>query len=353
MIDEAEIARGLLAKRTEDRIKAVKQATRLESSPEKNRLLLAALCNGSPYVAALAAEALGDEGDDQAAAAMVERFEVLSSDGPKLDPGCQIRANLAFAFGRLEYQPASSVLRTGIRTVQIEAVGGMPFDTASHLRANSALALAALRDPDCVRDISLLLFDRSGHAGREMRDDPAVKTEPRKAAARALALTGNIQARLPLTVRLVYPESELPDVLQECMTALVDLEDPSALDVLTPYLRHDDQPLAAYAALMIARTRAPEAAALIAGTARRLSGDSLRAALLALTTLRTDAAENALRDLADAERAEIRQAAVELLPANEDSQAILKRVAANDPSPKVRLAAKSALDAQDGLPGSP
>ena len=31
-------------------------------------------------------------------------------------------------------------------------------------------------------------------------DDPALKMEPRKAAAKALALTGSIQARLPLTL---------------------------------------------------------------------------------------------------------------------------------------------------------
>jgi HEAT repeat protein len=346
MKDEAEIEAGLRARRTEERIRAVKQAAGLASSPGRQRLLLGALSDVSPYVAALAAEALGEDVDDRTAGAMVERFEVLSADGPRLDPGCQIRANLAFSLGRLEYRPAASALRVGIRTVQIEAVGGVPFDTASHLRANCALGLAALRDPDCVRDISLLLFDRSGYAVRGMGDDPALKMEPRKAAARALALTGSLQARLPLTLCLVYPENELPEVLQECMTALVDLEDPRAVEVLTPYLRRADQPLAAYAALMIARTRAPEAAALIAETVRHLSGDPMRAALLALTTLRTDAADALLRDLAESERAETRIAAAELLPDDAESQMILERLAARDPAPKVRLAAQAALDAR-------
>lgn len=345
MKSEADIELGLHAKRTEERIQAVEHAAHLPSSPDKKRLLLNALVDASPYVAALAAEALGEETDDRAAGVMVERFEALSADGPRLDPGCQIRANLAFSLGRLEYRPAASALREGIRTVQIEAVGGVPFDVASHLRANCALALAALRDPDCVRDIALLLFDRSGYAGRGMRDDPALKMEPRKAAARALSLTGSIQARLPLTLCLVYPENEMPDVLQECMTALVDLEDPQAVEVLIPYLRHDDQSLAAYAALMIARTRAPEAAALIADVAQRLSGDAMRAALLALTTLRTDAADVAMRDLADAERAEIRMAVAELLPDDAGSRKILERLTGRDPSPKVRLAARTALDA--------
>ena len=140
--------------------------------------------------AALAAEALGESADDAAALAMTERFGFLSEDGLARDPGCHIRANLAFALGRLDYRPASDVLRVGIRTTQIEAVGGVPFDTAAHLRANCALALAQIRDPDCVRDIALLLFDRSGFA--PACPDPTVKMEPRKAAARALSLTGSV-----------------------------------------------------------------------------------------------------------------------------------------------------------------
>ena len=212
---------------------------------------------------------------------------MLCEDGIGRDPGCQIRANLAFALGRLQYHPASDVLRAGIRTVQIEPVGGVPFDTAAHLRANCALALAQLRDVDCVRDIALLLFDRSGYALRGVGPDPTLKMEPRKAAARALALTGSVQARLPLTLKLVHPENEAPEVLQECMQALVDLEDPHALEVLEPYLSTTDARLAAYAALMIARTQAPEAAALLGEAMQRLSGDPLRATVLALTTLRT------------------------------------------------------------------
>ena len=165
---------------------------------QRQALLLEALADRSSYVAALAAEALGEGVDDRAALAMTERFGLLCEDGHTRDPGCQIRANLAFALGRLEYRPAADMLRVGIRTVQIEPVGGVPFDTAAHLRANCALALAQLRDVDAVRDIALLLFDRAGYALRGVSPDPTLKMEPRKAAARALALTGSVQARLPL-----------------------------------------------------------------------------------------------------------------------------------------------------------
>lgn len=335
-MDAEQIRKQLRSKQTPDRIGAVKAAARLEGSA-RQELLLEALSDKSPYVAALVAEALGESADDNAALAMTERLEFLSEDGLGRDPGCHIRANLAFALGRLDYRPASDVLRVGIRTTQIEPVGGVPFDTAAHLRANCALALAQIRDLDSVRDIALLLFDRSGFAHQS--SDPTVKMEPRKAAARALSLTGQSEARLPLTLRLVHPENEAPEVLQECMQALVELEDPHALEVLEPYLKHTDQRLAAYAALMIAQTQAPEAAGLLAEAMPRLSGDPLRAAVLALTTLRRPEAYTLLHTLAQSERESVRLAAVDALPSDEASLMLLEKLAAKDPSPRVRAAA--------------
>lgn len=344
MPDETDVASRLRSKRTEERITAVKQIARSDG-PQKQALLLRALEDSSHYVAALAAEALGEGADDAALGVLVERFDFLSGDGLKRDPGCQIRASLAFAFGRLEYHPASEALRRAIRVSQIEAVGGVPTDTAGALRGNCALALGALRRPDSVRDIALLLFDRTGPAGRGFNPDPRANVEPRKSAARALALLGSIQGRLPLTLRLVHPENEVPEVLQECMRALVDLEDPQAVEVLRPYLQSRDEALAAYTALMIAQTRAPEAPALLGEVIRRLSGDPMRAAVLALSTLRSDEANALLRALASGEREAVRLAVVETLPVDEATTPLLERLAAKDPSPKVRLAAYGALRA--------
>ena len=339
-MDSKEIRKRLQSKLTQERIGAVKLAAQADP-PYRQALLLAALADKSPYVSALAAEALGESADEQAALQMTERFGFLSIEGPTRDPGCHIRANLAFALGRLQYYPASDMLRVGIRTVQIEPVGGVPFDTGAHLRANCALALAQIRDPDCVRDIALLLFDRSGFA--RVTADPTVKMEPRKAAARALSLTGSLQARLPLTLRLVHPENETPEVLQECMQALVELEDPYALEVLEPYLQHSDMRLAAYAALMIAKTQAPEAAALLGGAICRLSGDPLRAVVLALTTLRTPESLELLYALTRSEREAVRLAAIDALPPISASRTVLEALAAHDLSPRVRTAAKSAI----------
>ena len=342
-MDAEQIRAKLRSRQSADRIGAVAQIARLELPAERQALLLEALTDKSPYVAALAAEALGAGADDRAALAMTEKFAALCEDGTKLDPGCHVRANLAFALGRLEYRPASDILRVGIKIVQIEAVGGVPFDTAAHLRGNCALALAQIRDPDCVRDIALLLFDRSGFAFARAPIDPTVKMEPRKAAARALSLSGRPEARLPLTLKLVHPENEEPEVLSECMTALADLEDPHALEVLEPYLKHSDRRLAAYSALMIARTQLPGAAGLLAHAVPSFSGDTLQAVVLALSTVRDPDAYDRLHQLAGSDREAVRLAVIDALPPDAASLALLKTLAVRDPSPKVKAAAKAAL----------
>ncbi len=344
-MDADQIRTMLKSKQTQDRLQAVKRIADLLPS-ERQPLLLQALFDKSPYVAALAAEALGEGADDRAALAMTEMFGSLCADGIKLDPGCHIRSNIAFALGRLEHRPASDMLRIGIRLTQIEAVGGVPFDTGAHLRGNCALALAQIRDPDCVRDIALLLFDRSGFAFVRAPIDPTVKMEPRKAAARALSLSGNIQARLPLTLKLAHPENEEPEVLQECMQALVELEDPFALEVLERYLAHTDRRLAAYAALMIAQSQQPGAAALLAGAVEQFSGDVLKAVVLALTTIRDPDAYDRLHRLLKSEREAVRLAVIDALPPDAASQALLKTLAARDISPRVKAAAKAALRAE-------
>ena len=341
-----EVQTLLKSRKTEDRIRAVHRMARL---PEKARmpLLLDALRDKSNYVASLAAEALGECADLSAAAIMAERFLYFSEDGPKRDPGCHIRASLAFAFGRLEYLGATEALRVGIRTVQIEPVGGVPFDTGAHLRANCALAMAQTSTPEALRDISLLLFDISGNAlgGQDLSKAAQVKVEPRKAAAQALARLGDRAGLLPLTIKLTHPGAEVPEVLQECMQAVVDLEDPRALELLTPYLKHHDPALAAYAALMIARTRAPEAPRLLYEATENLLGEALRAVVLALSALRGEEGRALLSLLVKNERTAVRLAVVEALADSYDAgdRACLEALTKDD-SQKVRDAAQRALN---------
>ena len=341
-MNEPKVQTLLRSQRTEDRLRAAKLLARQRGPLD---LLLRALRDRSPYVAAVAAEALVECADEEAAPAMVECFEYLSEKGAKRDPGCHIRSHLAFALGRLEYTPAADALRVGIRTVQLEPGFGGPADTADHLRANCALALAQFRAHGAIRDIALLLFGDAQQCLVPGRPVPQHSQQERKAAAQALARCGSREALVPLATKLTYPEREDPDILQECMQAAVDLEDPRALELLEPYLHHDDEHLAAFAALMVAQTGVPEAADLIRDTLDRLSGDPLRAAVMALTVLRSDAGRAALHELAYHPQQAVRFALIAALSAlrDDDSRLVLERMAEEDPVAEVRRRANEAL----------
>lgn len=298
----------LRARKTEERMRAVQMLVRMESEgePEVQRLLLLALKDRNNYIASLAAGRLADGIDARLLPELVTYFLELTGDGPKLDPGCHVRAALANLFGKQNAHVATAALSIGIRTVQVEAVGGAPTDTAIHLRANCALALAQLRPPDALRDISLLLFDWGVIKSPRPDVYRYATVEARKAAAQALANLGSAAGIVPLVIKLTHPGDEAPELLQECMQALVDLEDERVLEVLEPYLSSQDLSLAAYACLMLARARHTEAVPRILKTLSSLYGNPLRAALMALTTLRTPEAEAALTALTTSDRQEIR-----------------------------------------------
>ena len=336
------------SRKLEDRLRAVRLAARL---PEEQRLapLLVLLRDRASYVASLAAEALGTAADWPSAGQMRDRFLYLSEDGLKRDPGCHVRSHLAYAFGRLEYTPAHDALRAGLRTVQIEAVAGVPFDTAAQLRANCAISLAHLHDPDAVREIAPLLFDTGeNHILRILKPTGIAKRIPadvRGKMARALGATGDPAAAVPLGLKLSFPTGEAPEVLQECMQALVSIEADNAIELLTPYLGHHDTHLAAYAALMIAQTGAPEAAALLRATIVELHGDPLRAVILALASVRSDEAREILREVAVDARMAARMALIEALAGSVDpaDRACLQRLADSDTYLQVRDSAREAL----------
>lgn len=287
-------------------MRAVGQLRRIADA-DAQTLLLRTLKDRSHYVGALAAEALAECADIRLLPQLIALFDWFAEDGLGRDTGCHIRSHLAGMFGRMEAQSAVDTLRAAIKTRQMEAVGGLPTDTAVHLRANCALALAQLRPPDALRDIALLLFDEGKGAITAASHAKYVTIECRKAAAQALAHLANPQGIVPLAIKLTYDADEAPEVLQECLQAVVDLEDERGMELLTPYLSHSDSHLAAFACLMVARARDPQAPFLIRRAIAGLSGDPLEAAILALSTLRTEDAQQVLKELAVSDRKDVRR----------------------------------------------
>lgn len=305
-----EVAAQYKSAKTVDRIEAVNRMKRLPV-PDRIPLLLKAIRDKSNFVATMAAEQLGLCADYSATNEMLERFLWLSEAGDARDPGCHIRSHIAFAFGRLEHHAASEALKLGIRTVQIEGVGGVPFDTAAQLRGNCALALAQLHDREAVLEIAPLMFDMTDRMG---------KPNPyswRVVATEALVRTGEMSALIPIVIKLRYPGEEVPEVLQECLQAVVSLESRDAVAIIQPYLHNEDMYLASFAALMLAQTRKPEVPELIFECIQRFKGDALKAAVLALASLREADARKVLYRLAEDDRKDVRVALREALASSE------------------------------------
>ncbi len=307
-LPETEAALLLKSRKLEDRLRGLRK---LQALPPEDRwrLAISRLSDASHFVAAEAVERLLDCDDWKLAAQLQQHFDRLTEGGAKSDPGCHIRAKLAYLFGHQEYSPAGDSLKAGLRTRQIEAVGGVPFDTAAHLRANCALALASLRTPDALRDISLLLFGSGGSLDLANRH---LSMEPRKAAAQALGILGDPAGVVPLSLKLAYPAREEADVLQECMASLIELRDERVVEFLTPYLSHEDAGLAGYAAFMLARSGKPEAVTELMKSAAEARESRLKVLVLALVTMRTEESEAQLRLLEQSEVERIRRVVAEI-----------------------------------------
>ncbi len=326
-----QISAFLDSKRTEDRVRGAEKLSARDDSHAP--LLLKLLEDRTPYVAAIAARKLSEFPPERVERALLKAYLERDEKGVKLDPGCHIRTYLALALGKLGYHPAADAIRRGIRTVQTE----QGTDTAVSLRGNCALALSQLAPPDAVRDIAILLFEPGGFSVNS--------SQARKAAAQALGRVPDAAAIVPLAVRLSYPGEELPEVLAVCMESVVALEDPRAVELLEPFLVHSDQHLAAHAALMIAQTGHEDAPGLLRSACDRLRGDPLRAVVLGLSALRTDAAHETLLALAGSILEEVRLAVIEALAGARDTKSLatLQIVANEDSSPSVRRAAALAL----------
>lgn len=288
----------LRSRKTEDRIRGVNRLIR-SRDPAAVGQLVNLLRDRSNYVASLAAEALANCAGFDECSAMRDCFFWLSEDGLQRDPGCHIRSHLAYAFGRLDYRTGIDALHAGARTVQIEFVGGKPFDTGAHLRANSCLALAALHAADAVTPIAYLLYE-TGCSSRNLSADAfRVPTDIRSKAVDALVMLGP-DAALPLCLKLKFPGDEEAAVLQECMEGLIKLQHPEAAWLIEPYVEGADLALAVFAAISLARLHHSNALQHLLALAPKCDIELLEAALLAISSLGAEnqaAARKVLRAL--------------------------------------------------------
>jgi len=234
------------------------------------------LGNRSSHVVAKAAAAIAALEVEELKPDLVAAFERMMHTPEKTDPGCAAKTAIVSALDRLDHDDPDLFLR-GIRHVQMEPVWGRQIDAAAELRAVCAIAIARMGYADALTELADCLAD----------PEPPV----RSAAARAVAVHGHPHGLPLLRLRALIPEAD-PEVLSDCLTALLDLdEDERTLRFVAGFLDAPRPEAQEAAALALGESRAAQAFDLLRSWWEHTTDHQLRGtALLAIAMLRRESA---------------------------------------------------------------
>ncbi|MGE5672783.1 MAG: HEAT repeat domain-containing protein [Mycobacterium leprae] len=301
------------------KLKALSQTTDQHS-------LAVALADQSPLVVEAAAKRLTFPG---AIPAILQAFWRLDDGAPESDHGCWARMALLEALGRLAKpgddqddttgvhpDDIAAVARRAIRAVQVEAVGFGMADTATGLRVAAASLLANVGPDGALVDLAWLLFDHEPNAPCSNAEGPFAKLATRVAAAKAIGSLGDPAGTAVLALKLAFPKGELPDLLVECMDALVALREPRTVELLQPFLLKGDAYLAAAAATDMAAVGGAAVVPLLVHALEQIGPDGQEPLLYAIASIRAEEARQALRSLATHPDPRIAKVAQELTGAS-------------------------------------
>ena len=293
------------------------QLARLESlrdAAETERVegLRKALAHRNHFIVAKAGDVARESNLPQLTDAVLVAFDRFFENAEKNDPQCWAKNALSRTLAAFEYQDAKVFLR-GMHHVQLEPVWGGRSDTAGTLRSTCALALVqcrSLAENDLLAYLVDLLADR----------DKAVRRE----VARAIEQVGSQSASLLLRLRASLGNDE-PEVLGACYSGVLSLEGPGAIPWVSRFLASADD-TAGEAALAIAGTHAPEAAAVLRDSLEKADDPWWRSVLLsAIALTRQDSGMELLLELVRSESMNA-EAAIEAIVRSMPSGEILKRL---------------------------
>ncbi len=277
--------------------------------------------NGAAVAAA--AQLVGELGLEELGKSLVVAFSRLLRDPIKSDPRCVAKIALVEALAALG-APTDDLFLAGLRHRQLEPVWGGRVDTGARLRGACALALIRMQHPDAVREVALLLADP--------------EREARAAAACALGGTAQVETAIPLLRFKAALGDDEPEVVRECLTALLSLDGERSVPFVTELLGREGA-AAESAALALGASRLPDAfVALRDFHQERAIGELRRVVALALAMLRSTDAEAYLLEVVEQASS---GAAIEAV----DALAIQR----HDPAVRARVAAAVTLRADEAL----
>lgn len=237
-------ARGLEMKLA--RLRAIRQE---DATPEHHAELRSLLADKSNFAVAEAAEIAGERQLITLAPDLVAAFQRFLIDPAETDKLCRAKLTIIEALNKLEYDD-DEIFLTGFRHVQLEAAWGKPEDTAGPLRGASAFGLVRIH----YRGVAFLLA--------ELLADP--EKVARQNAAQALGALGSEAAIVLLRFKAQAGDKE-PEVIGDCLTALMTAEPKESLAFVGEFLKSRGEGIAEGAALAIAESRTLEALEILKG----------------------------------------------------------------------------------------
>jgi hypothetical protein len=232
--------------RVEELVEALGSIDRDLVSPESQKLIHSALTHKHWMPVEQAARLIAQHSLPNFTQQLLGIWERFLEPGSKLDPGCRAKESALVALDAIEWFDPDPFL-AAIRYRQLEPGFGGPTDTAGGVRQRALFALLRQHHSFAV------LF-----AG-ELLADPLI--EVRIGTADALGQYGGPNGAPLLVQRLRTGDDSR--VLLACASALIELEDRFARELLGPWLRQDSDELREVAALALGQSKSGEAGELL------------------------------------------------------------------------------------------
>lgn len=253
-------------------------------SPKAQAAIAKALTDRSGLVVAAALKLIREHELTGFEAAMRAAFERAMVDPAKRDPGCRIKMGVVEALDALR-EPADELFLTGVRHVQPEPAWGGSQDSAAGLRGMCAMALVNRGYIDVMIELARLLADPERNA--------------RRAAADAIAASGDARIGVPLLILRIQTHEPEPEVLNACFAGLLSLSAEQTFDFVVEHLRvrsfsassdSHEALVAEAAALALGQERPEGALEALREFAERSHGALRRVGCLAIAMLRSEPA---------------------------------------------------------------
>ncbi|MBP1932743.1 HEAT repeat domain-containing protein [Ammoniphilus resinae] len=252
---------------------------------------------------------LGKMGGEKILGKIYDCYAWIEEDPIERDPHCEVRGEIISLIAAYRDIQAADWVHRALKTIQLKANNDMSIQ----LRANAALILSNFRVRGLLTDLSLLLFDFEPNIPVQTSHEYRyAKMLTRQAAAKGIGIYGDSSGAAILAVKLTYPNQEVPEVLVECMDALVALDEPRLQEWVTPYLEHGDPYLVASAATTLAAQLKEEALPILVAALDHPLPEAQTALVYAISSIRSLQTPIILKQLCTHASKTVRETANEL-----------------------------------------